>query len=1470
MSRINRLRIINLKYNHDSMQISDELFDLNGQSTLLTLRNGGGKSVLVQMMMAPFVHRRYRDLKDRPFASYFTTARPSFILVEWKLDGGGGYVLTGMMVRRNPEPEASGELDITNFITEYQDPDNLDIKSIPITEKGPRGLLVKGYVQCRQMFDGWKKEAGMPFFSYDMNQPPQARQYFEKLAEYDIFYREWETIIHKVNLEESGLSNLFADCKNEAGLVEKWFLDAVEKKLMRNTDSMKEFRSIMGKYAAQYKENKTKIQRKTTIEFFEERANTVQEAGARYAADEAGMREQEAAIACFRDTLGSLLDEQETQQALLSKEQAQLAEEARVLLHQKYSAVLVKNQDAQMANQEEGVRLRGILANLEETHQNTVRTQNLYTCAQRQESLDEAVRDLAETNEKLRVVREKNRDLAPEREQLGAVLAGYYQDKRAALSEEQAQQAAHLEEVEDAIHTCKREHAATEQRQQELAGTLGGMRERLRQYDKEEERFNKRHQLSLVRNVIGEYDEALLTEQALAWKDQQETLVAKQRQLAGSKEKAEQDMRAANRRLTNVYHDQTVTEEALRHEQEQAVRYEKEMDVRREILRYFGVQEKDLYDIKSILDAADAKIRTNEEVRKGMAVSYAQLEREYRQLAGGEVVELSDDFRHMLEESGISCIYGMEWLAKNKNTERQNRLLVRRYPFLPYALLMSAAEAERLRQLTVRTHTSTPIPILLREELAESSVEAEEPVAAQGGVIDLDHVSFYLCFNESLLNQKERKALVEAKEQEMRRLREAAAEKDRECQTYYEQRGILANQTVSREVVRTTQEKIKALKEAQTAADTRMEELRKQILELETKARTFDKEIRKAEAAIRASEQLLEEYETLMQDYASYLDVLRQKHQMEEEAKKLTGKLERLQAQQAELETDLRQSDARRHQLVMEEAQLGKAAAEYAGYAVIHQATTDAEAETLAARYQVITAKVTGEQQELERQARNQTARMQKRARALEDSAAEYGFRKKEWQSLPYSQENELKAQKVAAKLLKEMQDVQKKIAACEKESGALEEKASAFLRQMEKETGMTEPLDKADILVLNFEEALARKRHEEKTKEQALQAAIQRGHSYAENLTALAEFDNLTRDEDMPLDETVRQMTDAEIKRQQGQMKRDHTRFGVQLQKDREELNRLLAAMMREEQLQEDFFQKPLQTLQELTASSGQLLSQLAIVRSSFHHLIEKLMVDIAMVEKEKARITEIMEDYLRRVYFEMKKIDEHSTIMIRNRPVKMLKIGTPDWEENAAMYQLRLRDYIDGVTSHCVGLLEENRNIEEYLGVRITTKALYDAVVGIKNVTIRMYKIEAEREYPITWAEVARNSGGEGFLSAFVILTSLLYYLRRKDSDLFAERKESKVLIMDNPFAQTNASHLLIPLMEVAKKSGTQLICLTGLGGESIYNRFENIYVLNLYSSNLRSGMQYLKAEHERGSADETMMVSNIRVTGEQIRLF
>ena len=79
----------------------------------------------------------------------------------------------------------------------------------------------------------------MKFFYYDLTNYAQSRQYFNKLMEYQINYKEWETIIKKINLKESGLSDLFADCKDEKGLTEKWFLEAIESKLNKDKTALK-------------------------------------------------------------------------------------------------------------------------------------------------------------------------------------------------------------------------------------------------------------------------------------------------------------------------------------------------------------------------------------------------------------------------------------------------------------------------------------------------------------------------------------------------------------------------------------------------------------------------------------------------------------------------------------------------------------------------------------------------------------------------------------------------------------------------------------------------------------------------------------------------------------------------------------------------------------------------------------------------------------------------------------------------------------------------------------------------------------------------------------------------------------------------------------------------------------------------------------------------------------------------------
>lgn len=125
----------------------------------------------------------------------------------------------------------------------------------------------------------------------------------------------------------------------------------------------------------------------------------------------------------------------------------------------------------------------------------------------------------------------------------------------------------------------------------------------------------------------------------------------------------------------------------------------------------------------------------------------------------------------------------------------------------------------------------------------------------------------------------------------------------------------------------------------------------------------------------------------------------------------------------------------------------------------------------------------------------------------------------------------------------------------------------------------------------------------------------------------------------------------------------------------------------------------------------------------------MEKLEVDISLVEKEKARIAEILEDYLKDVHENLGKIDHNSTITVRERPIKMLRLELPSWEENLTVYQLRINDFLNEITRQGIEWFERNENAQEYFGTRFTTKHLYDTVAGIGNVQIHLFKIEEQR---------------------------------------------------------------------------------------------------------------------------------------------
>ena len=67
--------------------------------------------------------------------------------MEWALDQGAGYVLTGLMVRKaqDMQEESKENLDIIGIISEYQESCIQDIRHLPVVEKGKKEMILKNF-----------------------------------------------------------------------------------------------------------------------------------------------------------------------------------------------------------------------------------------------------------------------------------------------------------------------------------------------------------------------------------------------------------------------------------------------------------------------------------------------------------------------------------------------------------------------------------------------------------------------------------------------------------------------------------------------------------------------------------------------------------------------------------------------------------------------------------------------------------------------------------------------------------------------------------------------------------------------------------------------------------------------------------------------------------------------------------------------------------------------------------------------------------------------------------------------------------------------------------------------------------------------------------------------------------------------------------------------------------------------------
>jgi len=1469
MSKINRFRIVNLNYNGNTIRIDDETFDLGGESTLFSLRNGGGKTVLVQMLISLFVRKKYRDTTERPFKSYFTTNRPTFLMVEWMLDQGQGYFLTGMMVRKSQSTEETNEeeLDLITFTGFYRSACEYDIEHLPIIEENKGIRTLKSFRSCREEMERLKKEKSVDFDYYDMSVLNQRRAYFSKLREYQIYNREWETIIKRVNRKESGLSELFADAKDEKGLVEKWFLDAIENKLNAEKDRVKRFQEMAHKLIRQYRENQSKIRRKELIALYFQDADLLLKVLSDYQAAEEALFKKKGEIAVFIKEVDRIISEDTTKQNEIREALEECDRQLNQIQWERISYEIYQLQEERERYLQKRLVSEERITRSVHAKKEAEKALGRLRCAKLYEEAEDFRKQVLALKAELEAFLQKDQDTKEERLRLGHLLYRYFHQLKEKTQKE-------WQGLEKDLSDCRKKREENEKRAEkeneqikEYREICGGMTSAIKNFDRTEADFNRRFHIDFSRNLLGEYEDGLL---ALCRKKFEEELTGKKLELTRLA-KEEQTLLTQIKRLAEE--KETISLDLFHLHQEETREKEKldtmqeEKEKRLVMMRLLEAPETELDAKELLLERFERKIEETESIKERYLEERNTAKKEYQNLSQGKVMELPENIVAFFEENGIDSIYGMEWLKKNGRSVKEKKRLVEKNPFLPYSIILSRSELEKLSGKEV--YTRFPIPVIIREELEETLLSEKNVLFELGGI------RFLCLFNSHLLDKEELKRLLAEKQVWIEELSRRITAKKEELKEYRMRFDSIRNQSFTLALIEKSEKELEKKQKQRKELEEKQLDLKERQRKTEKQQKENQEKLRKTELEQSHLKEREEAFEEFVKVYQTYCDYCEEKERYEGKEREAEACIRQLQEEKQRLENRIEEIHSLREGIKRKLEEYQKELLRFEPYHETEMKQTEEAKQTeeksqedyeaLKAKYLAITEGISKSVERLNRDFSQETIRYEKKSQELLREAKKYGLKKEDYADWIFSEEEERRLEQECDDFSREENAAKEENIALQQQISTLAERLKNLMEKLKERTGYAEAIERKRITELNFAARAKLVLYEKEKKKEEESRLKSRLNSFQNAQSVMAEYTEFfvfSNQADQLPKKVLTDMTGEELNRCHGELRRDLK----QLERDREsqmqQTDRMIQKLLKKAEYQEDFFYKSLENLVELVGDAKLVTEQIHTTLSSYQSILKKLEVDLENIEREQKNVEETFLDYVRDIHTDLQKIDKNSTIPVRGRTIKMLKIEVPSWEDNRELYQIKIRDFVNAFIRRGIKAVEQNENVEEVLGKEITTKRLYDEVVGIGTIGIRLYKIEADREVPISWAEVSANSGGEGFLSAFVILVSLLSYMRRSETDLFASFEEGKVMVMDNPFAQTNAEHLLKPLMDMAKKTNTQLICLSGLGGESIYNRFDNIYVLKLIRSGLRGGIQYMKGEHWKGEGGQKLQLSLMRV--------
>lgn len=234
MPHINRIRVNNIKYNFGTQGYDDFIMRLSGKNTIYDLANGGGKSILLLLLMQNMLPNCTLDDKQ-PIEKLFRSGNNNKVihsLIEWKLNpchvkNGFVYMTTGFCARKakeddNSEKSSTAPIEYFNYCIFYREFNSNDIVNLPLSNDEEKITYqgLRNYLR-----DIAKKDYSIEVHVFDGK-----NEYQRFISEYGIYESEWE-LIRGINKTEGHVRTFFeTHYKTTRKVVEDLFIEEIIEK----------------------------------------------------------------------------------------------------------------------------------------------------------------------------------------------------------------------------------------------------------------------------------------------------------------------------------------------------------------------------------------------------------------------------------------------------------------------------------------------------------------------------------------------------------------------------------------------------------------------------------------------------------------------------------------------------------------------------------------------------------------------------------------------------------------------------------------------------------------------------------------------------------------------------------------------------------------------------------------------------------------------------------------------------------------------------------------------------------------------------------------------------------------------------------------------------------------------------------------------------------------------------------------